>query len=41
MKTELKTYTVKELCEGFEYNELEGKGLYGLKIPLEICLPKI
>src|SRR3954453_5303954 len=22
--------TVKEICEGFEYNELEGKGLFGL-----------
>ena len=30
MKTELKIYTVAELCDGFEYNELEGKGLYGL-----------
>ena len=30
MKTELRTYTVKEMCEGFVYNELEGKGLYGL-----------
>lgn len=30
MKTTLKTYTVGEICEGFVYNELEGKGLYGL-----------
>ncbi len=31
MKTILKTeITVKEICEGFTYNELEGKGLYGL-----------
>ena len=30
MKTELKIYTVEQLCDGFEYNELEGKGLYGL-----------
>ena len=30
MKTILKTYTVGEVCEGFVYNELEGKGLYGL-----------
>lgn len=30
MKTELKTYTVKQICEGFVYNELEGKGLFGL-----------
>ena len=27
MKTELKIYTVEEICDGFEYNELEGKGL--------------
>jgi hypothetical protein len=30
MKTELKIYTVEQICDGFEYNELEGKGLYGL-----------
>ena len=30
MKTELKTYTVREITEDFQYNELEGKGLYGL-----------
>lgn len=30
MKTTLKTYTVGEICDGFVYNELEGKGLYGL-----------
>jgi len=30
MKTELKQYLVKEIVEGFEYNELEGKGLFGL-----------
>ncbi|MBL8029775.1 MAG: DUF262 domain-containing protein [Candidatus Doudnabacteria bacterium] len=31
MNTTLKTnITVKEICEGFEYNELEGKGLFGL-----------
>lgn len=31
MKTKLRTdITVRELCEGFIYNELEGKGLYGL-----------
>ena len=30
MKTELKIYTVRQICDGFEYNELEGKGLYGL-----------
>lgn len=36
MKTKLKTYTVKELCEGFVYSELEGKGLYGLSGQLTI-----
>lgn len=30
MKTELKHYTVEEVIEGFVYNELEGKGLFGL-----------
>jgi hypothetical protein len=30
MKTELKQYSVKDIVEGFEYNELEGKGLFGL-----------
>lgn len=30
MKTELKHYTVAEIVEGFVYNELEGRGLYGL-----------
>ena len=31
MKTELRTdYTIEEICKGFVYNELEGKGLYGL-----------
>ena len=30
MKTELKHYTVQEVLEGFVYNELEGKGLFGL-----------
>jgi len=31
MKTILKTnITVKEICDGFVYNELEGKGLFGL-----------
>jgi len=36
MKTELKTYTVRQMCEGFIYNELEGKGLYGLNGKLTI-----
>lgn len=30
MKTSLKEYSVKQLSEGFQYNELEGKGLFGL-----------
>lgn len=30
MKTELKHYTVAEITEGFVYNELEAKGLFGL-----------
>lgn len=36
MKTNLKTYTVKEICQGFVYNELEGKGLFGLAGKLTI-----
>jgi len=37
MKTTLKTeITVKELCDGFVYNELEGKGLFGLSGKLTI-----
>jgi uncharacterized protein with ParB-like and HNH nuclease domain len=32
----LKTYTVKDICEGFIYNELEGKGLFGLNGKLTI-----
>ena len=30
METELKSYTVEEIVEGFVFSELEGKGLYGL-----------
>lgn len=30
METELKQYTVEEICDGFVYNVLEGKGLFGL-----------
>ena len=30
MKTDLKRYTVAETVQGFVYNELEGKGLFGL-----------
>lgn len=37
MKTVLKTnISVKEICEGFVYNELEGKGLFGLSGKLTI-----
>jgi Protein of unknown function DUF262/HNH endonuclease len=37
MKTILKTdVTVKDICEGFVYNELEGKGLFGLSGKLTI-----
>ena len=37
MKTILKTYiTVKDICDGFVYNELEGKGLFGLSGKLTI-----
>lgn len=36
MKTTLKEYTVSELTAGFVYNELEGKGLFGLSGRLTI-----
>ena len=37
MKTTLKTsITVKDICEGFVYNELEGNGLFGLSGKLTI-----
>jgi len=37
MKTSLKTeITVKQICDGFVYNELEGKGLFGLSGKLTI-----
>lgn len=37
MKTELHTeITIKEICNGFTYNELEGKGLFGLSGKLTI-----
>src|SRR4030042_3325403 len=36
MNTTLKTYSVREICEGFVYNELEGKGLFGLSGKLTI-----
>ena len=36
MEATLKQYTVKELCEGFTYSDLDGKGLYGLSGQLTI-----
>ncbi len=37
MKTTLKTdFTIRDVVEGFEYNELEGKGLFGLNGALTI-----
>ena len=37
MKTTLRTdITVKDICDGFVYNELEGKGLFGLSGKLTI-----
>lgn len=37
MKTSLKTtITIKDICDGFVYNELEGKGLFGLAGKLTI-----
>lgn len=36
MKTTLTTYTAQEICNGFVYNELEGKGLFGLSGKLTI-----
>ena len=36
MKTELVTYTVREVADGFEYNDFEGKGLFGLSKRLTI-----
>ena len=36
MQTTLKQYTVREICEGFVYNEFEGKGLFGLSGKLTI-----
>ena len=36
MKTELKQYTIEEICNGFTYNEYEGKGLFGLSGKLTI-----
>jgi len=36
MKTNLKNYTVKQVSEGFVYNEFEGKGVFGLSGRLTI-----
>jgi 5-methylcytosine-specific restriction endonuclease McrA len=36
MKTSLKKYSVREISDGFVYNEFEGKGLYGLSGRLTI-----
>ncbi len=36
MKTTLQTYSVERVLEGFVYNELEGKGLFGLADDLVI-----
>lgn len=36
MNTDLTKYTVRQIVEGFEYNEYEGKGLYGLDGKLTI-----
>ena len=36
MKTMLKTYKIREIVDGFVYNELEGKGLFGLSGKLTI-----
>jgi hypothetical protein len=36
VKTTLQTYTVRKITKGFVYNELEGKGLFGLSGKLVI-----
>ncbi len=36
MKTELKQYSVADIAAGFEYNEFEGKGVFGLSGRLTI-----
>ena len=36
MKTDLRQYSVKDIAGGFEYNELEAKGLFGLNGRLTI-----
>lgn len=40
MKTILHTeWTVADICKGFTYNELEGKGLFGLDGRLTLMEP--
>ena len=36
MQTKLEFYTIEQICEGFQYNELEAKGLLGLNGTLTI-----
>lgn len=36
METRLEQFTVRQICEGFVYNEYEGKGLFGLSGRLTI-----
>ena len=36
MKTHLETYTIEQICKGFVYNVLEGRGLFGLEGKLTI-----
>lgn len=36
MKSTLKQYSVREIADGFVYNDLEGKGLYGLSGKLTV-----
>ena len=37
MKTTLRTdITIADICDGFSYNKLEGKGLFGLSGDLTI-----
>ena len=36
MRTNLRHYSVQDICKGFVYNEFEGKGLFGLSGRLTI-----
>jgi len=36
VKTVLRQYTIRDIVDGFVYNELEGKGLFGLSGTLVI-----